>query len=85
MSVVCVRGCPGMSGDVRGYPGMSRHVQECPENPGKSQSFMLHTDRNFVVISSQQVLHFDLEVKYYEEHFSKSNFYILVIRFVHSK
>ena len=23
-----------------------------------------HTDRNFVVFSSQQVLHFDLEVKY---------------------
>ena len=44
-----------------------------------------HTDRNFVVISSQQVLHFDHEVKYYEEHFSKSNFYILVIRFAHSK
>ena len=37
------------------------------------------------MISSQQVLHFDLEVKYYEEHFSKSNFYILVVRFAHSK
>ena len=45
----------------------------------------VNTDRNFVVISSQQVLHFDLEVKHNEEHFSKSHFYILVIRFAHSK
>ena len=50
-----------------------------------NRKYIQHTDRNFVVISSQQVLHFDLEVKYYEEHFSKSNFYILVIRFAHSK
>ena len=32
------------------------------------------TDRNFVAISSQQVLHFDLEVKYQGEHFSKKSF-----------
>ena len=44
-----------------------------------------YTDRNFVGISLQQVLHFDLEEKYYGEHFSKSNYYILVVKFAHSK
>ena len=51
----------------------------------KTNKFNTNTDRNFVGISLQQVLHFDLEVKYYGEHFSKSNFYILVVRFAHSK
>ena len=47
--------------------------------------FLKNTDRNFIGISLQQVLHFDLEVKYYGEHFSKSNYYILVVKFAHSK
>ena len=35
------------------------------------------TDRNFVAFSSQQVLHYDLEVKYQGEHFSKNSLNIL--------